>query len=130
MDKTKSIVELTKSINQLVAVLLNKKGLSQSRLSKLTHVKNLNDAVVLSFPEYAKYVDSGRRAGKVPIKPILEWIKRNNIRAEGASQVGLAYAIANSISKKGIKARPFLDETYKLISKEVDSIIKNTKILS
>ena len=122
---------LTQSINQIVLRVLNQKGLSKSQLAKLTNTKNIEGNIILSFPAYALFVDRGRDKGKrPPIRPILSWIKRNNINTEGTSQVGLAYAIANSISKRGIKARPFLDETYKLISKEVDSIIKNTKILS
>ncbi len=52
-----------------------------------------------SAPEHYVFVDKGRRPGAKmpPVKPIQEWIKRKGLDLN-------AFAVAKSISKKGIKA--------------------------
>lgn len=66
-----------------------------------------NNKVQISMPEYAKYIESGRkrRKKKVPLSIILKQLRRKNLPTTN----GLAFAIQNSIYKKGIKPRPFID---------------------
>jgi hypothetical protein len=63
--------------------------------------------VEFSFLAYGEYVDRGRRKGATPppIKPIQDWIKKKGLDLN-------AYAIAKSISKKGIKPYPWIEEVF------------------
>ena len=70
-------------------------------------------------PDYATYVDAGRRpfARKVPISALIEWIKRRRLQQRFKGRKGkfisinqIAFTIQNSIYKRGITRRPFLAE--------------------
>lgn len=92
-----------------------------------------NGEVSISFklPEYARFVDKGRRPGKMPpVSAIKSWVSEKGIPIEAA------WPIAKHIGKYGIPARP-LDKYFtkplpKLVDEVsvdiVDSIIK--KMLS
>jgi hypothetical protein len=60
--------------------------------------------------DYAIFVDKGRRAGDrmPPVQAIKDWINQRKIRVQGRSTEQLAWAMAKSIAKKGITARPFI----------------------
>jgi hypothetical protein len=59
-------------------------------------------SVVLLTPSHVQFAKYGRGPGKrPPIDPILEWVSQKGIIFEGLTQEGTAYAIANSIAKKG-----------------------------
>ncbi len=80
------------------------------------------DASSLSvyIADYAKYVESGRRPGarKVPISALVAWIKSKRVGISRTSRgrftkrqmtiTQLAFAIQNSIYKRGIAGRPFI----------------------
>lgn len=58
----------------------------------------------LSALDYFKYVDRGRRPGRMPpIKPIQSWIETKGIQIKNYSSRQSAFIIARSISRKGIK---------------------------
>ena len=61
----------------------------------------------LFYNDYLQYIEEGRkpRARKVPIRPLIDWMKRNLI----SDDVRVAYAIRESIYKLGIPARPLLE---------------------
>ena len=61
----------------------------------------------LFYNDYLEYVEQGRkpRARKVPIKPLIDWMKRKHISNDNR----VAYAIRESIYKLGIPARPLLE---------------------
>ena len=67
----------------------------------------------IKIPGYGKYVNEGRRAGAKmpPIQPILEWIRVKRIRTPQYTQPQLAWAIAKSISIKGIRPTPFIENS-------------------
>ena len=67
----------------------------------------------IKIPGYGKYVNEGRRPGAKmpPIQPILEWIRVRRIRTPQYTQPQLAWAIAKSISKKGIRPTPFIENS-------------------
>lgn len=64
----------------------------------------------ITGPDYAIFVDKGRRAGDrmPPVQAIKDWINTRKIRVAGRSTEQLAWAMAKSIAKKGIRARPFI----------------------
>lgn len=70
---------------------------------------------------YAQFVEEGRRKGakQPPSSAIKEWIQQKGIaRPQKYSLDAFAFVIARSISRKGIKPRPFIQTT-------VDSTMKN-----
>lgn len=86
-------------------------GLEKSIQVKSVSYDITNNKVQINIPEYTKYIESGRkrRAKKVPISIILKQLKRKNVTPSNS----LAFAIQNSIYKKGIRARPFIDRAVK-----------------
>lgn len=88
---------------------------------KKVSVKNSkgNFKLTLNLEEYWKYIENGRRAGAKmpPIISIKNWIERKNIiprpiTLKNGKKVlpninSLSFLIARSISKKGIKPKPF-----------------------
>lgn len=86
-------------------------GLEKSIQVKSVSYDITNNKVQINIPEYTKYIESGRkrRAKKVPISIILKQLKRKNVTPSNS----LAFAIQNSIYKKGIIARPFIDRAVK-----------------
>jgi hypothetical protein len=70
---------------------------------------------------YAQFVEEGRRKGakQPPSIAIKEWIQQKGIsKPTKYSLDSFAFVIARSISRKGIKPRPFIQTT-------VDSTMKN-----
>lgn len=60
--------------------------------------------VTLFTPSHIQFAAYGRGPGKKPpLDPILKWIKREGIIFSGTDERGTAFAIQNSISKKGTK---------------------------
>lgn len=84
--------------------------------------------VKISVPGYGKFVDEGRRPGDKmpPIQPILEWIKVRRIRTPEYTQPQLAWAIAKSIAKRGIRPTPFIQNSIEFalanFGKELDAV--------
>lgn len=88
-------------------------------------ITSQNDSylVTINLEEYWKYIEKGRRAGAKmpPISAIENWIKIRKIlprpvtlksgRQRVPTVQQLAYVIARSIAKQGIKPRPFMSES-------------------
>lgn len=70
-------------------------------------------SVTISIPGYGKFVDEGRKPGDKmpPIQPILEWIRVRRIRTPEYTQPQLAWAIAKSIARRGIRPTPFIENS-------------------
>lgn len=76
--------------------------------------------------DYAQIVDKGRRPGKMPpVGAILDWLRRKNIVPKNGKLGNLAWAIAKSIAKRGIRARPFLNNIFLYTDQWIDYEIKN-----
>lgn len=130
------INKLIKAVDTALRLTLTKVGLSDSNLSKNTKIITSQDALTVIMPDYAIYVDKGRKAGKKPpVKAILEWMKDKGIRAKGVRQLDIAYAISNSIGQNGIKPRPFIDAfeasitglVLKQLDRQIDNKLNNKK---
>lgn len=69
--------------------------------------------ITISYPFYGKFVDEGRKPGKMPpIKDIIEWTRIKGI-PEGA-----AFPIAKSIGEKGYKGINFTRVIYNKENKD------------
>jgi hypothetical protein len=100
-----------------------------ARVIKSLKYKVTKNGVEILSEEWAKYIDSGRKAGikKVPIRALLKWISKNNISPKsGMSKVGLAWAIQSAIFKRGIRARPFIQQSLETGSIIVEELIDKT----
>ena len=79
--------------------------LSESFKSK---VSMSGDSIILTIEgeDYGKYVDSGRRAGKMPpIQAIFNWVKTKGIASADKKARSIAFAIATAIAREGIPTR-------------------------
>ncbi len=75
--------------------------------------------VTSNFPDYATYVDEGRRpGGQPPINNIIDWCNRKNIDSK------YAFPIAKSIAENGTTPTNFL----KPLTKIVEEISKTSAI--
>ena len=78
---------------------------------------------------YARYVEYGRRPGKMPPPDILEAWAYKKYRLSHKDARSMAWALARSIAKKGTKARPFFEPAVDSgWRKMIDKIAKIVKI--
>ncbi len=84
---------------------------------------------IVSMARHAQYVDSGRRAGakKPPFTVIRDWVVKKKIQPQFKNKKGqfmsidsITFIICNSISIKGIKAKPFLKESERIVNVTVE----------
>jgi hypothetical protein len=112
------VKRITEIVLKSVITVLNKANVETSKkeASKFP-IKIDKDSIDVFLPSYYEWVDSGRKAGKrPPIKPIIDWIKREKIDTKDIGIVSLAYAISNSIGIEGTKARPFIEDLQQQIA--------------
>ncbi len=111
MEET-SIEQLLEEFKDILSEVLKKYGLEESNLIKRMTISYDGTTVFFNFPDYVQYVENGRRSGrKPPVNKILEWMNDKKIGTpNGVSRESIAYAIATVIGKRGIKARPFLED--------------------
>jgi hypothetical protein len=86
--------------------------------------KTTGTSIILTGLPYLKWVDEGRKPGKMPpVAKILSWVKVKKIKFIGRTQEQTAWIIAKSIGKKGIKKTNVIATTRKVTSKQVSKII-------
>lgn len=119
----------------------NSKATGKLRNSGIVQAKN-NDVDVIFKSIYASAVEFGRKGGKPPpYKEILQWVKirgildtfsikthrRTKRKANFEKRaIGIAIAIAKTIGKLGVKARPFLYPAFRQNEDEVMRILTNS----
>lgn len=93
--------------------------------------------ITIRLADYWQYIEYGRRKGArmPPIKAIKDWIEVRNIvprpvrlssgKTEVPTTESLAYIIARSISRKGIKPRPYMQES---IDVNMDAFLRDLSI--
>ena len=110
-------------LNELIAELIQETlirnlltidpDLSTSDLVKNIKAIPVGDTVEVFMPNYAIYVEKGRKPGvkAPPVYVIVAWIKKKKIPLRGGRINAVAYAIARSIGRWGIKAKPFIERS-------------------
>lgn len=112
---------LSRQFLQLVAKDTNKYTTQKSQI-KIEGTK-----VVLFTPSHLQFAKYGRGPGKKPpLDPILQWVKTKGIVSNNKKQLGAAFAIQNSIGKRGTlnwvpNAPNALEES---LNDNVDSYVK------
>jgi hypothetical protein len=121
-------------INPTIQKIMIEVNLDKSALAK--HVKTIyrKDLISITLPEYAKFIDSGRKPGSKPppIKAILKWIKDRGINPEPSSNPSksankapeekvmtdeqLAFAISKAIATNGVKPKPFIQRLIEFVT--------------
>jgi hypothetical protein len=115
MDE-KQLLETLQGIGNFILadmkVLIELNGaMATGRLLKEIRVNAIKDKdkylLTLSYPFYGKFVDEGRRPGKMPpVKDIMEWTRLKGIPESAA------YPIARKIGEKGTKGINFTEPFY------------------
>lgn len=76
-------------------------------------------------PDYFHHTGNAKRP---PINLIAAWVKRKGLVPKGKGQKAaieaIAYAIADSIARYGIAARPYLYPAYKQVKPEFDATVE------
>ena len=154
VDYTNTIQVLTEFGNAIIDSYKEKLGSQGYQDGKLFNTIVLqgikenkgNFNISINLEEYWKYIEYGRKAGAKmpPIKPIENWIIVKQIIPKPLtlksgktiipSTKSLAFVIARSISRKGIKPRPYLknsiDEMKKIFIERIkDAIAKDLKMI-
>lgn len=80
--------------------------LEESNLDNQAKIEATDFKFNLFYNDYLQYIESGRKpkARKVPIIPLIDWMKRKHI----SNDVRVAYAIRESIYQNGIPSRKLL----------------------
>lgn len=114
---TNELNKIIKPALQLVEFILERKGLKGSDLIKNTKVVANNEGVSVLMPDYADFVDSGRKPGRMPpIASIIKWVREKHLDIpKGYTLESFAFAIGRKIAKKGTKGRFFYDEMVKRV---------------
>jgi len=119
-----------------VFLALVKKDLDPYTTRKNVVIQNDETSVSLFTPSHIQFARYGRGPGKQPpISNILEYVKSRNIRFNGLSQEGTAWAIAKSIAKKGTSnyvpnAPNFLEETLLKRLKEFEKRMADNEAIN
>ena len=98
-------------------------------LSYSVKMNNTSWLISISLEEYWKYIEYGRRPGKMPPLDVIEkWIKVKQIlprpltlksgKTVIPSVKQLSFLIARSIGKRGIQPRPFFKQSFEEVKRE------------
>lgn len=98
-------------------------GLKNSDLINQIDYIVKGDSVSITMPDYAKYVEQGRKphVKRVPISALVTWIKKKRIATGSVNN--LAWAIQRSIWMNGIQARPFQSDAQDNAAPEIERIL-------
>jgi len=127
-----TLAELSEQLAVAVkAILINKGVKMNADILKSVEFKGSNDMVQFMVNDYLEALSTGRKAGvrKIPIKYLLEFIKKNNIQGkQSQSPNSVAYAIQTSIYKQGIIGKNFMDTIMQTVeSLSADKIQDDTE---
>lgn len=108
-----------------------------SRSIDFRYIERNADGINMRFSmkDYGKFVEKGRKPGKMPPqKPIKGWIKSKGIAMGSKSLDASAFLIARSIKGTGTQAQPFIKpalekgkrEVNHTLTKEISKSLKAT----
>lgn len=101
---------LMKAMFKMESIAIRKapvdRGLLKEQITVFPEI--LADRYVLkSGAPYSADLEYGNRPHYVPFKPILDWVKRKNIRYQESGQIAFAKYVQEKIKKEGVNAQPF-----------------------
>jgi len=117
MDLQQTLEQIAAIFLQEIRATMAQMGLGDSTLYDTAEARvQFPDKINIWLEDYGIYVIKGRKkfARKVPIMPLIEWIKKKGIQGRNTtsgrfiSVNSLAYAIQTSIFKNGILGRDFI----------------------
>ena len=138
-DTFNNVKQSVNDINKVIESVFNFVGLKDSELLKKIQIEvkqNADLSISIIAPEYITFVDSGRKAGKMPpFKNVYEWVlnNKNKLKSNNKGRNGeeednerhlknITYAIMKNIGLKGTRGYFFMD---KLIGEVFDLVIAN-----
>lgn len=111
--------------------LVNDDAIDTSKLlNSIKYIFNNNNTsfeISMEMAEYWKYVESGRKSGKFPpISAIREWVKVKPViprpyNGKLPTENQLAFLIARSIAKKGIRPRPIFNDSLDDVMRDFEN---------
>ena len=111
--------------------LVNDDAIDTSKLlNSIRYIFNNNNTsfeISMEMAEYWKYVENGRKSGKFPpISEIREWVKVKPViprpyNGKLPTENQLAFLIARSISKKGIRPRPIFNDSLDDVMRDFEN---------
>ena len=124
-DVEQIVEDFKQELTQAVQAVLIKNGVDKrSDLVKSIEWTTQNGVFVMLANDYYEYVSTGRRprARKVPIMPLIQWIKDKRIKGRNKrtgrfiTNNSLAFAIQTSIYKTGIKGKNYINEVEEVVA--------------
>lgn len=121
------------SVNYLRQLLVENNKYASGDLIKSLDFKVIQNVDTLMLKllasDHFKYVDEGRKKGKMPpTKPIERWIKQKNIKFSKMDSAQAAFVVARSIGRKGIKPMNLLNRlTQNIIDKKAELLRNATQ---
>lgn len=102
---------------------INTGGLRQSITVELGQDKPYPLSVIIGpSVKYGRFVEFGRKPGKAPpISAIEPWV-RLKLKVARPRSLRVAYLVARSIAKHGVKAKPFMEPGRKKALPAIDAI--------
>lgn len=115
MDLDALIKQLCDDTTKEMSNILTSAGKGNSNIINMLDFdiqKESDDYLIqTNFPDYAIFVDRGRKSGKMPpVKNIMEWCVRKNIPKNAA------FPIARSIGQNGIPPTNFMSPIKDMVS--------------
>ena len=124
-DVEQIVEEFKQELTKAVQAVLIKNGVDKrSDLVNSIEWTTQNGTFVMLANDYYEYVSTGRRprARKVPIMPLIQWIKDKRIKGRSRTtgrfitNNSLAFAIQTSIYKTGIKGKNYINEVEEVVA--------------
>ena len=103
--------DFVKELQAVVQNILKNSFRKDTDLAESVSFEYGRDQILMYVNDYYEDISNGRRpnARKIPLYPIIQWIKKNDIVSPKYSTNQLAFVIQNSIYKNGIRGKNFMD---------------------
>lgn len=115
MDRTGELIT-----DKMIDTLISNGSLATGQLARGISAQTVETengvTTQITIPGYGQFVDQGRRRGKMPpVQPIIDWVRVKRISTPQYTTEQLGWAIAKSIAKKGIRPKPFIENSIQFV---------------